>query len=50
MSGLWPSGFVAVLTLGFALGCDVAAPLALRVVGILGLVASRRAMQGRSIR
>jgi hypothetical protein len=28
-SGLWPSGFVAVLTQGFALGCDVATPLAL---------------------
>jgi len=29
MSGLLPSGFVAVLTQGFALGWDMAAPLAL---------------------
>jgi len=46
MSGLWPSGLVAVLTQGFALGCDIAAPLALRAVGVLGVVALRRAMQG----
>jgi len=29
MSALQASGFVAVLTQGFALGCDVVAPLAL---------------------
>ena len=33
MSGLQPSGFVAVLTQGFALGWDMAAPLALSGCG-----------------
>jgi len=31
MSGLQPSVFVGVLTQGYALGWDMAAPLALRV-------------------
>jgi hypothetical protein len=32
MSGLQPSGFVTVLTQGFALGWYIVAPLALRAV------------------
>jgi hypothetical protein len=38
-SGLWPSGFVAVLTQGFALGWDVAASLALRAVAKMSATA-----------
>jgi len=33
MSGFQPSVLVGLITQGFALGCDMAAPLALNVMG-----------------